>query len=186
MLSGVHCCLTPVPVMSRRWPLRSNMGSPPRTRSLRKALAAEGVAASDFSRLRMRRSEGRKPTSSQAKDWCRRRHHREPRRHDRGVRIAPATGRNVRTPHLRAGEPARRGWARACSVRPRRAVVHRLAHAYFVRCDRRAGWSADDCVDHGALVCGSDALATSETQCTVVSSDLLWRCRARSGLPRSE
>jgi hypothetical protein len=74
----------------------------------------------------------------------------------------------------------------ALSGRFRRPLIDRLAHAYFVRCDRRAGWSADDCVDRGALVRGSDALATGETQCTVVSSDLLWRCRARSGLPRSE
>ena len=37
---------------------------------------------------------------------------------------------------------------------------------------------------------GDDAalsrLATGETRCPVRSSDLLWRCRARSGLPRSE
>jgi hypothetical protein len=60
-------------------------GSPPRTRPLRKAFAAEGVAASDFSRLRMRRSEGPQadqqpgqglvstPASSRAsatRPWC--------------------------------------------------------------------------------------------------------------------
>ena len=45
-----------------------------------------------------------------------------------------------------------------------RSLSDRLGHAYFVRCDRRAGWTADDCVDRGALVRESDALATPSSR----------------------
>ena len=83
------------------------LGSPPRTRQFRKALAAEGVAASDFSRLRIRRRGGREP-SRLSQHWRRRRHHREPRRDDCGVRIARAPARNVRNPICESASRRRR------------------------------------------------------------------------------
>ena len=46
-LASTRDPVTPTPAMRRWWPLRSNMGSPPRTGRFRKARAVEGIAASD-------------------------------------------------------------------------------------------------------------------------------------------